>query len=86
MFSGDEVTVTLEAENRYAGILIDRFGHDIFIIPSDKEHFRVHVTVAVSEQFISWVFSLGEGIRITGPESVTKRVRETVERLSRQYL
>ena len=86
MFSGNEETVTIEAENRFAGIIIDRFGHDVFIMPVDKEHFRVHVTVAVSEQFISWIFSLGEGIRITGPDSVTKRVRETVERLSRQYL
>ncbi|MCQ2400841.1 MAG: WYL domain-containing protein [Lachnospiraceae bacterium] len=85
MFKGEEENVTIEAENRFAGMLIDRFGHDIFIMPVDEDHFRVRVTVAVSEQFISWVFSLGDGIRITGPDNVTKRIHETVERLSRQY-
>lgn len=86
MFKGEEEKVTIEAENRFAGIMIDRFGHDIFIMPADKEHFRVHVTVEVSEQFIAWVFSLGDGIKVTGPDSVVKRIRETVERLERQYL
>lgn len=86
MFSGEEEKVTIEAENRFAGILIDRFGHDIFIMPVDSSHFRVHVTVAVSEQFISWIFSLGEGIKIVGPERVTARIGETVKRLERQYL
>lgn len=86
MFSGEEEKVTMEAENRFAGILIDRFGHDILMIPYDSEHFRVHVTVAVSDQFLSWIFSLGDGIRITGPENVTERIRKMIGRLERQYL
>ena len=86
MFSGEEERVSLEAENRYAGILIDRFGKDIFMYPAGPDHFKANVDVAVSEQFFSWVFSLGEGIRITGPEKVLVKVREMTERLGRQYL
>jgi len=86
MFSGEEERVSLEAENRYAGILIDRFGNDIFMYPAGPDHFKANVDVAVSEQFFSWIFSLGEGIRITGPEKVLVKVREMTERLGRQYL
>lgn len=86
MFSGTEERVSLEAENRYAGILIDHFGKNIFLYPKDEEHLKASVDVAVSEQFFSWVFSLGPGIRITGPEKVLASLKETVERLSDQYL
>jgi len=86
MFGGEEDRVSLEAENRYAGILIDRFGKDIFMYPAGPDHFKASVDVAVSEQFFSWIFSLGEGIRITGPEKVLTKVREMTARLGRQYL
>lgn len=85
MFSGTSERVSLEAENRFAGILIDRFGTDIFMYPTDAEHFRASVDVSVSEQFLSWVFSLGEGIRITGPEKVLAKASEMAERLASQY-
>ena len=85
MFSGKDERVTLEAENRFAGILIDRFGKDIMMIPTDPEHFRATVNVSVSEQFLSWVFSLGEGIKITGPESAVKAAREMLARLNKMY-
>ena len=85
MFSGKDERVTLEAENRFAGILIDRFGKDIMMIPIDADHFRATVSVSLSEQFLSWVFSLGEGIKITGPESAVKAAREMLARLNKMY-
>ena len=85
MFSGKDERVTLEAENRFAGILIDRFGKDIMMIPTDPEHFRATVNVSVSEQFLSWVFSLGEGIKITGPEKVLVQARDMLARLTEEY-
>ena len=77
--------MTLEAENRFAGILIDRFGKDIMMIPTGPERFRATVNVSVSEQFLSWVFSLGEGIRITGPEKVLVQARDMLARLTEEY-
>ena len=85
MFGGDEINVSLEAENALAGVLIDRFGKDIFLIPADDDHFRTSVRVAVSRQFLGWIIALGEGIRITGPESVVEQMKEEVKRLSKQY-
>ena len=86
MFGGMETDVTLEASNDMAGILIDRFGKDIFLIPKDDDHFRTTVKVAVSSQFLGWIFALGAGIRIVGPQSVVDQMKEEARRLSDQYL
>ncbi len=85
MFTGEETLVTLEAENHMVGILIDRFGKDIDITPVDDAHFKVNVTVNVSPQFLGWIFALGQGIRITGPDEVVERTRNEIHRLSEQY-
>ena len=85
MFGGEEETVKLECENSLAGVMIDRFGKDVIFIKKDEGHFTVHVKVAVSRQFLSWVIGLGERVRITGPEKVIGQMREEAARLMRQY-
>ncbi len=85
MYGGEETRVTLEAENGMAGILIDRFGKDIPIVPTDGSHFQTVVNVAVSRQFLGWVMALGTGIRITAPERVVRQMREEAVRLAEQY-
>lgn len=85
MFVGEEKNVRLLCENRFAGIMIDRFGRDIMMVPVDEDHFTVNVNVAVSSQFISWVFSLGDGVKIIGPDDVLGKVKEEVERLRNVY-
>ncbi len=85
MFDGEEQIVNLECENRLAGVMMDRFGKDISIMKKDEEHFTVNVKAAVSRHFLSWIMALGEGVKITGPESVLKQVDEEIERLIRQY-
>lgn len=50
-------------------------------IPKDDEHFTANVKVIVSNQFISWVFSLGNGVKIVGPDDVVEKVKSEVERL-----
>ena len=85
MFGGRERQVKLSVENRLAGVIIDRFGKDVLLIPTDEEHFTVNVNVRVSSQFLGWIFSLGEGVKITGPEDVVEQMLEETERLIRQY-
>lgn len=68
MFRGREADVTLRCENRMADILIDRFGADLSMAPDGPEHFTCMVHLAVSQQFFGWLFGLGPGIQLTGPE------------------
>ncbi|MCI5870175.1 MAG: transcriptional regulator [Dorea sp.] len=85
MYGGEEERVKLLVKNSFAGIIIDRFGKDVTMIPVDEENFTVNVDVQVSSQFFSWVFALGDGVKIVGPEKVVRQVKEEIERLKRQY-
>lgn len=85
MFGGVEENVKLRVQNSLVGVIIDRFGKDVMIIPSGKDHFTVNIDVQISSQFLSWVFALGEGVQIVGPDSVVERAREEIASLAKQY-
>ena len=85
MFGGKEQEVKLRVANNLAGVIIDRFGKNVMMIPEDEEHFTVNVDVHVSKQFLGWIFSLGESVRIVGPSEVVAQMKEEIGRLVRQY-
>lgn len=85
MFGGKEQSVKLLVDNSLAGVIIDRFGKSVMMIPADQEHFTVNVTVLVSSQFLGWVFSLGDKVKILGPGEVAEQMKREGERLLEQY-
>lgn len=86
MFGGEDKTVTLEGTNDMAAVLIDRFGTDIPMAPTDDQHFRAMVDVTVSRQFLGWIMALGGDIKITGPEEVVNMMKDETNRLADTYL
>ena len=85
MFGGKEQSVKLLVANELAGVIIDRFGSGVMMIPKDERYFIVNVQVHVSRQFLGWIFSLGEGIKIIGPDDVVEQMNQEIDRLMRQY-
>lgn len=85
MYRGKEKKVKLLVANHMAGVMIDRFGKDIRLIPADEEHFTVIVEVQVSRQFLSWIISLGESVKIVSPDEVVEQMKGEIERLKQQY-
>lgn len=85
MFGGNEQTVTLRFENRLLGVVLDRFGEDVPIRREDADTFQVRVRVAISPQFLSWVFSFGGGARIVSPAAVADTMREQLASVMKQY-
>ena len=85
MHGGKEQSVKLLVENSLAGVMIDRFGSDIMMIPAGDNHFTVHVNVRVSGHFLGWIISLGEGVKIVGPNEVIEQMKLEIERLQKQY-
>ena len=85
MFRGKEKTVKLLVDNQLAGVMIDRFGKTISLIPVDEEHFTINVDVHVSKQFLGWVFSLGEQVKIISPDEVVEQMKREIGRLKSQY-
>ena len=79
MFGGEEQCVKLLCHNSLAGVVIDRFGKDVILMPVDANHFRINVNVAVSEPFFGWVFALGDKVKIEGPEGVVAKMKEMLK-------
>ena len=85
MFAGEEEMVKLEVHKRLLGVILDRFGREVMIIPADEEHFRVNVRVSVSNQFFGWIFGLGGDVKILSPENVVEQMKEEVKKIEKLY-
>ena len=57
----------------------------VMILPIDDKHFATNVRVAVSMKFIHWIMALGDGAKITAPDSVVEEVKKEIVRLKNQY-
>lgn len=75
MFGGAETLVTLRAENRLSGIILDRFGQDVTFLRTDDGHFETSIRVSVSPQFLGWIMSFGRSLTITAPENVVNEYK-----------
>lgn len=78
MFGGKIETVTLKCKNAMANVIVDQFGTEVRMRPVDDEYFTVKVDVAVSEQFLGWVFALGGAVTIAGPDSVKDKMNDAL--------
>ena len=87
MFGGEKTDVKIEFKNEMVGVLLDRFGSDIGIFHSEKEGWsETRVKVMLSDQFLGWIISLGDGVRITGPKIATDKMKELLEKSVKMYL
>ena len=86
MYGGVEERVRLKVKNYLVGVMIDRFGKDIMIIPDkDGEYFTTNVDVAVSNQFIGWLAGLGADIEVVAPAGVREQVRDYLADIAAKY-
>lgn len=68
MFGGEEADVELSVNNSLIGVIVDRFGSDIFVTKETENTFIVKLKVMLSPQFYAWIFGLGDQIKILSPE------------------
>ena len=85
MFGGTPEKVRLRFENRMAGVILDRFGKDIIMVPDGLEHFTFTADVVVSEQFYGWLVGLGPTGTILFPERVREEFRSFCRNILAQY-
>lgn len=62
MFASDAKAVELLIPADKIGILIDRFGKNIFFMPMEDGRLSVQLHIAISPAFYSWVFMLGSEV------------------------
>ena len=76
MYSGREVTVTLRGQNAMAGVVWDRFGQEVILVPDGEDHFTVTLPVVMSPQFFGWLFGLDGGLVLTAPRQAVEAYRQ----------
>ena len=86
MYGGERTRVKLTFKEDMVGVLLDRFGTSIPIRANKNEGwFDTEVDVALSDQFLGWIFALGDGVRITGPKKVVTRMKDKLNDLGEIY-
>ena len=66
----------IECDNSLAGVIIDRFGTDVTIMPGEDK-FQASISVMVSPTFISWALGFGGRLKILSPEPVADMLMKT---------
>ena len=85
MFGGEACDVKLSVDNDLIGVIVDRFGSDIYVIKESETSFIVHVSVVLSPQFYAWVFGLGLKIRILSPKRAIDEYKSKISGLKSFY-
>ncbi|MEG1240222.1 MAG: WYL domain-containing protein [Oscillospiraceae bacterium] len=86
MFTGKPGNVTLRCKRIMAGVVLDRFGRDVMLIPDGPDHFTVTVDVAVSPQFFGWLFGLGDNVTLTAPTWAVEDYKNALKQVSDLYI
>ena len=79
MYAGEEMTVTLRGRRTMAGVVWDRFGQEVILVPDGEEHFTVTLPVVMSPQFFGWLFGLEGGLTIVGPSAAAAAYHKKLE-------
>lgn len=85
MHSGRDCRLRLRCRSNLAGVVIDRFGQDVMLVPDDEEHFTVTVDLVVSPPFWGWLFGLGTEVEVLSPDWAAEEFRRQLRSLLEQY-
>ena len=85
MFAGRDEKVTLKCKDSLAGVIIDRFGKDVMIVPGKDGYFGVSASVSISPQFFGWVTSIGPDLKLEGPSSVVDEYKKFLNNIIKNY-
>ena len=85
MFGGEEAELELSVDNELIGVIVDRFGNDIFVRKESDSTFIVSIRAMLSPQFYAWVFGLGNKVRILSPESAVEEYKKKIEEVTSLY-
>lgn len=85
MFGGDMTEINLSVDNSLVGVIVDRFGKDVFVSRESASTFSVHFKAVVSPQFYGWLFGLGDKVKISAPRHVAEGYRAYLQNVMRLY-
>lgn len=72
MFGGQAEDIVLEFERGLIGVVYDKFGESVKMIPSGENKCIATVKVRISPTFWGWLFQFGRQMRILSPANVVE--------------
>ncbi len=81
MFGGQVEDVVLEFRRGLIGVVYDRFGESVKMIPSGEENCIATVKVRVSPVFWGWLFQFAGEMRIISPANLQEEYRQRAAKL-----
>ena len=86
MFGGEKQRIDLECDKDLLPQMVDKFGKNIFVRPSDNENtFRFSTEALVSEGLLGWIMQFGGGIKIIHPKEVVQQLKDSISLLQDIY-
>ena len=85
MFNGERTQVKMRFHNSLVGVVLDRFGTDVMLIPDGPEHFLLTTQIAVSPLFCTWINGFGRRAKVLWPQNVVEQCRQLCQEALRQY-
>ena len=85
MFRGQSCQLRMRCRNELAGVFIDRFGLELFMIPDGPSHFTATLEVVISPPFWGWLFGLGDGVTVLSPDWAVEEFRQRLAAVAARY-
>ncbi len=79
MYRGKTEMVTFMCDESVLSVVIDRFGDRVHIRKDSEEKYSVTVKADISPTFFSWVFMLGNKVKLVSPENVVKEYKKALK-------
>ncbi len=85
MFGGTPQPVELRFAAHLSGVVFDRFGKDVIVLPGQDGSFRIHVDAVISPQFMGWLSGFGADAQLLGPPEAVEEYVRFCEKMLAQY-
>ena len=85
MFAGEEKDVVMRFDQSLAEVVLDRFGANVMMIPSQDGTFLVTARLNIGPPFYGWLFQFGSRVEILEPADVRDAYRAQLEKIHGIY-
>ncbi|MDQ0253421.1 putative DNA-binding transcriptional regulator YafY [Evansella vedderi] len=85
MYAGEESILEIEFAADLINVVIDRFGREASIRPTEEGTFRLSTTAVISDGLVRWLLTWGCDAKVLTPPFLVERMKEESEKLYNRY-
>lgn len=85
MFSGKDMDIKIKFDEGLANSVLDKFGPDTIMIPSEDGTFTINVKIKPGFTFYGWLFQFGTGAEIISPPEIREAFCQMTEDVRKKY-